>query len=373
MVMYLEEYIFCIPVEGDPYRLATLQKINYPRIYEYTEAELKLSKEANNDYNIKFNDIVKPIISTKENIPDKYYKMANLKLNYTFQESKKGWVLRMMLQQYSPLLYVEENGFDKCCPNNNTYIENYFARPLGSPHLFGDIIMVVPKDKFVNFIASNKYKVTIEDYDKKVIDTDIDSFVKEDCKNKLLETYVSKFEEKIAIIREKYNDKSKNYIVKKATGAYGENKEWGLLKMKELSELRQICLEELENSYDYNYHQKCIKEVNEKRKRWVESYGRRPENIMLKRTGAYQESRVPHKSQAYCCRSYEKVRIFYETILVQEYNDADRCINYHYNIPNWKPHLEGFYIDMYDKSYNKATLDYAFHSVDLSLGKNKTI
>jgi len=163
------------------------------------------------------------------------------------------------------------------------------------------------------------------------------------------------FEEKIQLILNKYNEKSPIYIKKKATGTWFENKEWGLLKFKEHSELREVCINELKIGYNYLYHRKLNEEYNN--------------NIL--RYGYNPNSNEIYKPQVYACTNYEKIRLFWEKILIPEMNEADKCVNYNFTIPNWKPQSDGFFTDNYGKTYHKSTLEYAVYNIDLCDPKKK--
>lgn len=195
-----EEYVFCIPIEGEPYRIASLFRPNRPEpgivlsgiidklINLKSDREFARSHgreicnqvftESLVEYNKRVDDVIKSVIKVKENIPLKYCQLADLNLNYNIQDSKKGWYLQMILSgslcdfnkrwdHEKCLIYVEENAINHCKPNEATYIKNYFTRPGGYPHLFGDIIMIIPKTYFIAGYSSvdSEYRVTINDYD----------------------------------------------------------------------------------------------------------------------------------------------------------------------------------------------------------------
>ena len=200
-----EEYVFCIPIEGEPYRISSLFRPNRPEpgivlsgiIDKLIKLELNKSSkdilrnmsnsreicnqiftESLVEYNKRVDDVIKSVIKVKENIPLKYCQLADLNLNYNIQDSKKGWYLQVLLScslcdfnkrsdHEKCLIYVEENAINHCKPNKATYIKNYFTRPGGFPHLFGDSIMIIPKSNFIAGYSSGdtEYRVTRNDYD----------------------------------------------------------------------------------------------------------------------------------------------------------------------------------------------------------------
>lgn len=113
-------HIICLPVEGSPYLVASVE----------------------GDNNLKV--LQKCVDGRITTFPGSFFRIHPMFYSDKSKSDLRWNTARQLLTSSLTKVYVNEDGVNCCSPNIATIITDPQHRPMGCPHLLGNICLVVP-------------------------------------------------------------------------------------------------------------------------------------------------------------------------------------------------------------------------------------